>query len=356
MHPRFADSTENCTWHNFNTVPTKGGNFLVSGNYQAGINVIDFTKPAAPKVDRLRRPEAAAVTTTYGGDGYPDGGDWSTYWYNGKIYEADIYRGLIVWDLDNAFTDRANTVAYSNPQTQIGSIAADNVAPTVTSTNEGAGYLQGSARPGRVQLRRRGPRRRVVHEPDDRRRHVEDRLPLVHGHGRGQGRQHDDQDRRLRGQQHRRRPRAGRHGRRHAVADAWARRPRSARSRRASRRSTRPPRRPTSSPPRVTRRCRWPTRAGQHRATWSTATFALPQPLQGLGVGQDLHRPGLQRPAHDHVQAGDRRQRRAAHGHVQQDADVHPVDDDAVIAPRSGAPPRASGAHGFTRRGAPRPP
>ncbi len=53
----------------------------------------------------------------------------------------------MVWDLDNAFTDRANTVAYSNPQTQIGAIAADNVAPTVTSTNEGAGYLQGSTVP-----------------------------------------------------------------------------------------------------------------------------------------------------------------------------------------------------------------
>ena len=145
--PRLQDSTENCTWHNFNTVPTKGGNFLVSGNYQAGINVIDFTQPAAPKVIAYADPKPLPRTTTYGGDGYPDGGDWSTYWYNGKIYEADIYRGLMIWDLDNSFTDRANTVTYSNPQTQIGAIAADNAAPTVTSTNEGAGYLQGSTVP-----------------------------------------------------------------------------------------------------------------------------------------------------------------------------------------------------------------
>jgi hypothetical protein len=145
QHPRFQDATENCTWHNFNTVPTKGGNFLVSGNYQAGITVIDYTQPAAPKAIAFADPKPLPRTTTYGGDGYPDGGDWSTYWYNGKIYESDIYRGLMIWDLDNSFTKRANTVSYSNPQTQIGAIAPDNVAPTVTSTNEGAGYLRGSA-------------------------------------------------------------------------------------------------------------------------------------------------------------------------------------------------------------------
>jgi hypothetical protein len=149
VHPRFQDSTENCTWHNFNTVPTKGGNYLVSGNYQAGINVIDFTAPTAPRVIAYADPRPLPRTTTYGGDGYPDGGDWSTYWYNGKIYESDIYRGLIVWDLDNTYTDRANTVSYSNPQTQIGAIAADNAKPTVSIAAPLAGgqFLQNSAQP-----------------------------------------------------------------------------------------------------------------------------------------------------------------------------------------------------------------
>ena len=27
------------------------------------------------------------------------GGDWSTYWYDGEIYESDITRGLIIWKL-----------------------------------------------------------------------------------------------------------------------------------------------------------------------------------------------------------------------------------------------------------------
>jgi hypothetical protein len=29
------------------------------------------------------------------------GGDWSTYWYNGHIYESDIRRGLLVWGLSD---------------------------------------------------------------------------------------------------------------------------------------------------------------------------------------------------------------------------------------------------------------
>ena len=45
------------------------------------------------------------------------GGDWSTYWYNGRIYESDITRGLIIWRLDD---DRVGTFVrtpYLNPQT-----------------------------------------------------------------------------------------------------------------------------------------------------------------------------------------------------------------------------------------------
>ena len=97
-------------------MPTKGGNYLISGNYQAGIIGIDFTNPAAPSVIALRRPEAAAEGHHPNGSTFdPDGGDWSTYWYNGKIYESDIYRGMMVWDLDNTYTNRANTVAIVEP-------------------------------------------------------------------------------------------------------------------------------------------------------------------------------------------------------------------------------------------------
>ena len=46
-HTRPQAANENCTWHNFNVVPTYKGYYAVSGNYQKGISVIDFTNPAA---------------------------------------------------------------------------------------------------------------------------------------------------------------------------------------------------------------------------------------------------------------------------------------------------------------------
>jgi hypothetical protein len=45
--PRAQGPTENCTLHNYNVIPTKKRNILVSGNYQAGTWVVDFTNPAA---------------------------------------------------------------------------------------------------------------------------------------------------------------------------------------------------------------------------------------------------------------------------------------------------------------------
>ena len=47
VHPRPQTSLENCTWHNFNVVPTDKRYVLVAGNYQSGISVVDFTDPAA---------------------------------------------------------------------------------------------------------------------------------------------------------------------------------------------------------------------------------------------------------------------------------------------------------------------
>ena len=44
--PRPQGSTENCTVHNYNVVPTDKRYLLVGGNYQAGISVVDFTDPA----------------------------------------------------------------------------------------------------------------------------------------------------------------------------------------------------------------------------------------------------------------------------------------------------------------------
>jgi hypothetical protein len=47
------------------------------------------------------------------------GGDWSTYWYNGLIYESDITRGLIVWNLSDNAVAGAKKLDHLNPQTQL---------------------------------------------------------------------------------------------------------------------------------------------------------------------------------------------------------------------------------------------
>jgi hypothetical protein len=47
-----------------------------------------------------------------------DGGDWSTYWYDGFIYESDITRGLIIWNLSDSAVAGAMKLDRLNPQTQ----------------------------------------------------------------------------------------------------------------------------------------------------------------------------------------------------------------------------------------------
>ena len=108
--PRPQTAEENCTIHNFNVVPTSKRHVLVSGNYQSGIAVVDFTDPAHP-MEIAHADPAPLVPTQLGGD-------WSTYWYDGHIYESDITRGLIVWKLSDSAVAGARKLRHLNPQTQ----------------------------------------------------------------------------------------------------------------------------------------------------------------------------------------------------------------------------------------------
>jgi hypothetical protein len=104
--PRPQSSTENCTIDNHNVVPTDKRYLLVGGNYQAGISVVDFTDPANAVEVAFADP-APLVSTQLGGD-------WSTYWYNGRIYQSDITRGLLIWNLSGRWEAGAKRLPYLN--------------------------------------------------------------------------------------------------------------------------------------------------------------------------------------------------------------------------------------------------
>ncbi|MDA0180180.1 hypothetical protein OJ997_07730 [Solirubrobacter phytolaccae] len=152
LHPRPQGSRENCTWHNFNVVPTKAGYYATSGSYQSGISVFDFTNVAAPK--EIAYADPAPLELNPPTTGIVLGGDWSTYWHNGTIYQSDIKRGVLSWQLNlggdatatqaNAHLSKINTSTQSNPQTQLGSYAPDSQPPTITAAVDGGSFKVGA--------------------------------------------------------------------------------------------------------------------------------------------------------------------------------------------------------------------
>jgi hypothetical protein len=114
--PRPQTNVENCTTHNYNVVPTDKRYVMVSGNYQSGISVIDLTDPA--NANEIAFADPAPLVDPNPPVGIELGGDWSSYWYNGRIYESDILRGLIIWKLSDNAVAGARKLDHLNPQTQ----------------------------------------------------------------------------------------------------------------------------------------------------------------------------------------------------------------------------------------------
>jgi hypothetical protein len=109
--PRPQSATENCTIHNLNTVPVRNGNYiLISGNYQSGTSVVDFSDPANPVELAYSDPPAI--------DPIDLGGAWSSYWYNNFIYETNITEGLNIFRFSDNVTAGAMRLDHLNPQTQ----------------------------------------------------------------------------------------------------------------------------------------------------------------------------------------------------------------------------------------------
>ncbi|MDJ0812598.1 MAG: DUF305 domain-containing protein [Woeseiaceae bacterium] len=112
---------ENCVAHNGSIIPVPGRDIFVQAWYQGGVSIIDFTDSANPfEIAYFDRgpldPEELIL-----------GGYWSTYWYDGRIYGTEIYRGLDVFELLPSEHLSENEIAAAklamqgdefNPQTQ----------------------------------------------------------------------------------------------------------------------------------------------------------------------------------------------------------------------------------------------
>jgi hypothetical protein len=109
---------ENCTLHNYNVVPTTKGDWLVKGSYQSGISVLDFSDLSRVREIGFADPAPLSRTTTPSGAVAVLGGDWSTHWYNGFIYQSDITRGVASWRFNGGESFRARELSRLNPQTQ----------------------------------------------------------------------------------------------------------------------------------------------------------------------------------------------------------------------------------------------
>ena len=93
---------------------------LVHGSYQSGTALVDFTDPENNSEIAWMDPDPLdpPSPTSPGGRTNFRGGDWSSYGYNGLIYESDTRRGLYLWDVrPGELKGPRVTLDYLNPQT-----------------------------------------------------------------------------------------------------------------------------------------------------------------------------------------------------------------------------------------------
>lgn len=100
--PRIQDSY--CSSHLFNVLPRNDRYILASSWYGGGTSIIDFTDPA--NAEEIGYYDAEGTSA------------WSTYWYNGLVFQNDIPRGFDVFRLSDNSRAKTKKVPYMNPQTQ----------------------------------------------------------------------------------------------------------------------------------------------------------------------------------------------------------------------------------------------
>lgn len=125
--PSHQGASENCVAHNGSLIPVPGRDIMAQAWYQGGVSVMDFTDPAKPiEIAYFDRgpinPDRVVV-----------GGEWSAYWFNGRIYGSEIARGVDILRLVPSEHLSAAEIAAAeavrsdviNPQTQTRIVWAD---------------------------------------------------------------------------------------------------------------------------------------------------------------------------------------------------------------------------------------
>lgn len=85
--------TENCVAHNGSIIPVPGRDIMAQAWYQGGVSLMDFTDPENPFEIAFFDRGPLSIESLF------TGGYWSTYWYNGRLYGAEISRGIDVFRL-----------------------------------------------------------------------------------------------------------------------------------------------------------------------------------------------------------------------------------------------------------------
>lgn len=108
--PQRFPTSDLCSAHDFNIVPLRRNrDILVSGWYEGGTTIVDFTVPQLPR-------QIGYYAAREGGTGT----SWASYWYNGRIYvNNEGNRGIDVLQVKHKFTKRAIELPFENPSTQL---------------------------------------------------------------------------------------------------------------------------------------------------------------------------------------------------------------------------------------------
>ena len=151
--PAAQTEQENCVAHNGSLIPVPGRDIMVQSWYQGGVSVFDFTDSANAKEIAYfdRGPLNASAMAS--------GGYWSSYWYNGNIYGAEMARGIDVFRLKPSEHLSQNEIDAAHAVPPAGVQLAEPAEGGVAADHGGGEGLRRSAEPleehlGRARARR----------------------------------------------------------------------------------------------------------------------------------------------------------------------------------------------------------